>query len=118
MGAEEMGALCTLLCSWCRDNHRPPISSIHLKEIDYMFPRFAAVGTAAVAAATLAYLIFHFESASKQCCFELRYAYEDLVDKVSISVQKLLGCNALEHPDYHYVMCEGGYTAWKVELLL
>ena len=92
-------------------------SYIHLKEIDFIFPRFAAVGTAAVAAATLNYLIFHFESTSTQRCFELWYAYEDLVDEVSISVQKLLGCDAWEHPDYHYVVCEGGYTAWKVELL-
>ena len=38
-------------------------------------------------------------------------------DEVSISVQKLFGCNALEHSEYHYDVCEGGYTTWKAELL-
>lgn len=57
------------------------------------------------------------QSTSTQRCFELWYAYEDLVDEASISVQKLLEYNALEHPHYHYDMCEGGCTAWRVELL-
>lgn len=47
----------------------------------------------------------------------VEYTVNYAVDVVSISVQKLLGCNALEHPDYHYDVCEGGSTAWKVELL-
>ena len=39
-------------------------------------------------------------------------------DEVSISVQKVFGENdVLEHPDYRYDVCKGGYTAWKAELL-